>query len=41
MSQGNIPAINFHADGNKWLQALYVIYHDLGYSDLIKSVSSN
>ncbi len=41
MSQGNIPAIHFHGDGNKWLQTLYVIYHDLGYSDLIQSMYSN
>jgi hypothetical protein len=41
MSQGNIPAIHFHGDGNKWLQTIYVIYHDLGYSDLIEGMSSN
>ena len=41
MSQGNIPAVTFHADGNKWLQTIYVIYHALGYSDLIKGMSSN
>ena len=36
MSQGNIPTIQFHNDGNKWLQTIYVIYHSLGYSDRIK-----
>jgi hypothetical protein len=41
MSQGNIPAINFHTDGNKWMQTMYVIYHTLGYSDLIKGMPSH
>ena len=41
MSQGNIPAITFHADGNKWMQTIYVIYHTLGYSDLIKGMTSH
>ncbi len=35
LSQGHVPAIHFHSDGNKWLQAIYVIYHTLGYSDRI------
>jgi hypothetical protein len=40
MSQGFVPTISFHADGNKWLQTIYVIYQALGYSDRIKSFSS-
>ncbi len=40
MGQGHLPTIHFHADGNKWLQTIYVIYHALGYSERIKSLSS-
>ncbi|NIP28553.1 MAG: hypothetical protein GWO38_33275, partial [Phycisphaerae bacterium] len=40
MSQGHIPTIHFHNNGNKWLQTIYVIYHALGYSDRIKFFSS-
>jgi hypothetical protein len=36
MSQGHIPTIYFHNNGNKWLQTIYVIYHALGYADRIK-----
>jgi hypothetical protein len=40
MSQGHVPAIHFHSDGNKWLRTIYVIYHALGYSDRINNYSS-
>lgn len=40
MSQGHVPTINFHNDGNKWLQTIYVIYHALGYSDRIRRMSN-
>ena len=40
MSQGNIPAIQFYTDGNKWLQTIYMIYHALGCSDRITRMSS-
>ena len=40
MSQGNVPIIHFHSNGNKWLQTIYVIYHTLGYSDRIRDFSS-
>ncbi len=40
MSQGHIPTISFHNNGNKWLQTIYVLYHALGYSDRIKLVSN-
>ncbi|UCG13223.1 MAG: amidoligase family protein [Deltaproteobacteria bacterium] len=36
MSQGAIPSIAFHSNGNKWLQTIYVIYHALGLSDCIQ-----
>ena len=40
MSQGHVPTIHFQADGNKWLQTIFVIYHTLGYSDKIRSLSN-
>jgi hypothetical protein len=40
MSQGHVPTIHYHSNGNKWLQTIYVIYHALGYSDRIKNCTS-
>lgn len=40
LSQGHIPIISFHPNGNKWMKTIYVVYHALGYSDRIKYLSS-
>jgi len=40
LSQGKVPTISFHTNGNKWLQTIYVIYHALGYSDRIRDLSN-
>lgn len=40
LSQGNVPIISLYPDGNKWMQMIYVIYHALGHSDLIRRLSS-
>ncbi len=40
MSQGYIPVLSFHEDGNKWLQTMYLIYRNLGFSDRIEMISS-
>lgn len=36
MSNGTVPIIRFHPDGNKWLQTIYQIYREFGYPDRIE-----
>ena len=40
LSQGHVPTLGLHPNGNKWLQMIYLIYHALGYSDRIKHISN-
>ena len=40
MSEGHIPLLSFYENGNKWLQTMYLIYHNLGYSDRIEMIST-
>ncbi|MEJ2657217.1 MAG: amidoligase family protein [Desulfobacterales bacterium] len=40
MSQGFVPNINYYPETNKWLQTIYVIYHNLGYGDFIKKIAN-
>ena len=40
MSQGFVPTVNYYPETNKWLQTIYIIYHNLGYGDLIKKIAN-
>jgi hypothetical protein len=40
MSEGHIPLLSFYENGNKWLHTMYLIYHNLGYSDRIDMIST-
>jgi hypothetical protein len=40
LSRGHAPTILTYPEANMWLQTIYAIYHDLGYSDRISSLTA-